>query len=67
MNCKRGTLRMTKSKGTLPPSLPQIPFLLTRGERTSGTGFEALQLQNHWSEVRVSLEIAFQGLMDCPF
>lgn len=45
-NCKRGTPRMGKSKSTLPPSLPEIPFLLTQGERTSGPGCEALQLQS---------------------
>lgn len=46
VNCKRGALRMGKSKSTLPPGLPEIPFL-TQGGRTSGTGFEALQLQSH--------------------
>lgn len=46
-DCTGSTLRMGRSKSMLPPSLPKSPSLLTRGERTSGTGFEALQLQSH--------------------
>lgn len=41
----------------LPPSMPQSQPIRAKGEVTSGTGFEALQLQIHEAE----------GAYGCPF